>query len=459
MSKRRQASVQGAASALAVVHPQAGGIDIGASEIYVCVPRGCEAQPVRTFPSFTVDLYRLAEWLAACGVTTVAMESTGVYWVPLYEILEARDIEVYLVNSQHLKRVPGRKSDVSDCQWLQQLHTYGLLQASFRPAAEVCGLRTLVRQREMLVRYRAMHIQHMQKALTLMNLRLTEVLNDITGITGLSIIRTLVAGEQDPHRLARLRDPRCAHSEAEIAKALTGHYQAEQLFALRQALEAYDFYDTQLRACDAEIERLYDTLPPLPPPEEAPPPQPETRQRRKNQAYFDLTRTLYQWVGVDLTAIDGVDALTIQTVLSEIGLDMSRWPTVKHFTSWLGLAPKPEKSGGKVLRTYRPKTKQRANTALRLAAQSLARSQTGLGAFYRRLKARYGPAVANVATAHKLARIIYAMLKHRQPYHDPGPTYYEQQFRERSLRHLQRKAVEFGMTLVPTSPPPEPQVS
>lgn len=454
MSKQRRRR-----PAMTVVHEQAAGIDIGASEVYVCVPSASDAQPVRSFATFTADLYQLADWLVTCEVTTVAMESTGVYWVPLYEILESCGIEVCLVNSQHLKRVPGRKSDVSDCQWLQQLHTYGLLQASFRPADEICGLRTLVRQRAMLVECRAMHIQHMQKALTLMNLRLTEVLSDISGETGLAIIRAIVAGERNPQQLARLRDRRCAHSEAEIAKALTGHYKPEQLFALRQALEAYDFYDTQLRACDAEIERLYATWPHTPPPAGSPPPQPDTHKRRKNQAYFDLTSALYQMVGVDLTAIDGVDALTIQTVLSEIGLDMSRWPTGKHFASWLGLAPKPEKSGGKVLRTYRPKTKQRAATALRLAAQSLARSQSALGAFYRRLKARYGPAVANVATAHKLARIIYAMLKHRQPYHDPGPTYYEQQFRERTLRRLQRQATQLGLALVPLPALPQPQVS
>jgi transposase len=255
------------------------------------------------------------------------MESTGVYWVPLYEILEAHGIEVFLVNSQHLKRVPGRKSDVADCQWLQQLHSYGLLQASFRPSEEICALRTLVRQRENLVRYRAMHIQHMQKALTLMNLQLTRVLSDISGETGLAIIRAMVAGERNPQALARLRDRRCAHSEADIAKALTGHYKHEQLFALSQALEAYDFYDRQMRTCDAEIERLYQRLPPAPAPQSdmpAPPPKTQRQKRRKNQAHFDLASALYQKVGVDLTAIDGIDALTLQTVLSEIGLDMSR---------------------------------------------------------------------------------------------------------------------------------------
>jgi hypothetical protein len=294
-----------------------------------------------------------------------------------------------------------------------------------------------------------------------MNLQLTRVLSDISGVTGLAIIRAIVAGERNPHVLAQLRDGRCAHSQAEIAKALTGNYQPEQLFALGQALAAYDFYAEQLRACDEEIERFYAHLPPasLGEGNNPSPPKLRTQKRRKNQAHFDLRTLLYQKVGVDLTAVDGLEALTVQTVLSEIGLDMSRWPTVKHFTSWLGLAPKADKSGGKVLRSYRPKTKQRAATALRLAAQSLAHSQSGLGAFYRRMKARHGPAVANVATAHKLARIIYALLKHRQPYHDPGPSYYEQQFRERTLRRLQRKASELGMSLVPAPPPAAPVVS
>jgi transposase len=443
------AKTKNQANSFSVIHPNAAGLDIGASEIYAAVPEGRDEENVRSFPTFTVDLLALADWMQACGVDTVAMESTGVYWIPIYEILEARGIEVYLVNAHHAKNVPGRKTDVLDCQWIQQLHTFGLLRASFRPQEEISVLRSLVRHRENLVRYRSAHIQHMQKALQLMNVQLTQVVSDITGVTGLSIIRAIVAGEHDPLTLARFRHPACAKSSADIAKALDGHYKAEHLFALAQALEAYDFYNQQMLACDREIEAHYDSLPPAPPNPESLPPAPTHRKPRKNQANFDLTTALFQTVGVDLTAIDGIDALTAQTVISEIGLDMNRWPSVKHFTSWLGLAPNPEKSGGKVLRSHTRKTNNRANTALRIAAQSLARSQSALGAFYRRIRARQGAPKAITATAHKLARMIYYMLKHRRPYQDPGATYYEQQYHDRILRNLRRKAAQLGMQLIP----------
>jgi transposase len=293
---------------------------------------------VRVFPTFTADLIRLAEWLKACGIETVAMEATGVYWIPLFEILEAHGFIAYLVNARHLKNVSGRKSDVLDCQWIQQLHTYGLLKPSFRPPEEIVALRSLVRHREMLVQYRSAHIQHMQKALTQMNLRLTNVLSDITGVTGLRIIRTIVDGECDGRKLAQLRDERCKKSEAEIAKSLEGHFKREHLFALKQALELYDFYERQLQACDAELEAMYQEFEP---PDDAsiPPPQPRTQKRRKNQAHFDLRQALYRLTGLDLTEIDGIDALTLQKVLSETGTDMSKWPTVKHFTSWRTCVP------------------------------------------------------------------------------------------------------------------------
>jgi transposase len=332
------------------VHPNAAGLDIGASEIYAAVPTGRDTECVRAFPTFTADLKRLANWLEACGIETVAMESTGIYWLPIYEILEARGFDVYLVNSRHAKNVPGRKSDVLDSQWIQQLHTYGLLRASFRPEAEICALRSLVRHRENLVRYRSVHIQHMQKALQLMNLLLTQVVSDITGLTGLKIIRSIVAGERDPATLAQHRHALCKRSQAEIAKALEGNYKPEHLFALEQALEAFDFYDQQMQRCDREIEACLGSLPSLPPAPGAEPPKPRRQKRRKNQPHFDLATSLYQAVGVDLTAIDGIDSLTAQTIIAEIGLDMSRWPTVKHFASWLGVAPNHEISGGRVLR-------------------------------------------------------------------------------------------------------------
>lgn len=428
----------------------AAGLDIGAEEIYACVPADRDEQSMRVFATFTVDLYALADWLEACGIETVAMESTGVYWIPVYEILEARGFEVYLVNARHLKNVPGRKTDILDCQWIQQLHTYGLLRASFRPPEEICALRALARHRDNLIRYRSAHIQHMQKALQLMNVKLTQVVSDITGVTGMSIIRAIVAGERDPQVLAGLRNPQCAKSEAEIAKALQGNYQREHLFVLKQALALYDFYQQQIQECDAELEVLYAALPPSDD-QVSPAPKPRGGKPRKNQAHFDLATSLYQMAGVDLTAIDGLDALTVQTIITEIGVDMSPWRTVKHFTSWLCLAPYTDISGGKVLRSGSKKTQNRANTAFRIAAQSLSRSQSALGAFYRRMRARLGPAKANKATAHKLARIVYHMLKYREPYVDPGEAYYEQQYRERAIRNLKRKATKLGMELVPAA--------
>jgi transposase len=430
------------------INPNAAGIDIGAEEVWVAVPPDRDEESVRVFPTFTVDLNSLAEWLAACGIETVAMEATGVYWIPLFEILEAHGFVVYLVNARHLKNVSGRKSDVLDCQWIQQLHTYGLLKASFRPPEEIVALRSLVRHREMLVQYRAAHIQHMQKALTQMNLRLTNVLSDITGVTGLKIIRAIVAGERDGHKLAQFRDERCKKSEAEIAKSLEGHYKREHLFALQQALELYDFYDRQLHACDLELEAMYQEFEPPEDPS-SPPPQPRTQKRRKNQAHFDLRQALYRLSGLDLTEIDGIDALTLQKVLSETGTDMSKWPTVKHFTSWLHLCPNNKITGGKVKQRGVQPTQNRASTALRVAAASLKSSDSALGAYYRRMRARLGTPAAITATAHKLARILYHLLKYRQPYHDFGADHYEQQYRARVLRNLNRRAVKLGFRLEP----------
>lgn len=432
------------------INADAAGLDIGAEEIWACVPAGRDSTSVRVFPTFTADLHALADWLQACQVKTVAMESTGVYWIPVYEILESRGFEVYLVNARYIKNVPGRKTDVLDCQWIQQLHSYGLLHASFRPSEEICALRALARHRDNLIQHRSAHIQHMQKALELMNVKLTEVVSDITGVTGLSIIRAIVDGERDPQCLASFRQSGCKKSEAQIAKALQGNYKPEHVFVLKQSLAQYDFYLRQIQECDAEMEAMYAALPLSDPESRAPsPPEPKGGKPRKNQANYDLATTLYELVGVDLTAIDGIDALTAQTIITEIGLDVSAWPTVKHFTSWLGLAPHNDISGGKVLRTRTKKTKNKANLAFRLAAQSLHRSQSAVGAFYRRMKSRHGPAKATTATAHKLARMVYFMLKNRTDYVDPGVTYYEQQYRDRTIRNLKRKAASLGMELVP----------
>ena len=435
---------------LELLNLNAAGLDIGAQEIYACVPAERDSSPVRRFGTYTVDLHHLADWLASCGIETVAMESTGIYWIPVFEVLEMRGFDVSLVNARHRKHVPGRKSDVADCEWIQQLHTYGLLRSSFRPDEAICALRALVRHRQGLIESRSQQIQLMQKALEQMNVKLTQVVSDITGVTGLSIIRALLQGERDPKQLAKLRHTSCKQSEDEIAKALQGTYKPEHLFALRQALEAFDFYHRQLRVCDQEIEAQYASLPPAPPGDSTAPPAASGQKPRKNQAHFDLATSLYRSVGVDLTAIDGIHALTAQTIIAEIGLDMSRWPTSKHFTSWLGLSPHNEVSGGKVLRTRTKRTKNRANTALRLAAQSLHASDSALGGFYRRLRAKHGPAKAITATAHKLARIIYALLRDRTTYQDLGAEHYEQQYRQRAIRNLKRKAKRLGYQLVPS---------
>jgi transposase len=450
MSKKRSKRQKKAKNldALEQINLNAAGIDIGAEEVYVAVPQGRDDETVRSFPTFTADLVRLADWLEACGIETVAMEATGVYWIPLFEMLESRGFEVYLVNARHIKNVSGRKSDVLDCQWIQQLHTYGLLQPSFRPPEQICAIRSLVRHRDMLIKYRSAHIQHMQKALTVMNLRLTNVLSDITGVTGMKIIRSIVAGERNPQVLASFRHSNCAKSQAEIAKSLEGHYKREHLFALKQALELYDFYDHQLRDCDAELEARYQEFD-LPDDPGTPPPDPRTNKRRKNQPHFDLAQSLYRMAGVDLTKVDGLEAMTVQDILSEIGTDMSPWPTSKHFASWLRLSPNNKVTGGKVKQRGTLPSQNRANTAFRLAAQSLARSDCALGAFYRRIRARHGGPKAVTATAHKLARIVYFMLKNRQPYHDPGADYYEEQYRIRAIRNLQRKASKLGMRLEP----------
>jgi len=442
-------------NALEQINVNAAGIDVGSEEMYVAVPPGRDEESVRCFPAFTADLHQLADWLKSCGIDTVAMESTGVYWIPLFEILEESGFQVYLVNARHLKNVSGRKTDVLDCQWIQQLHTYGLLRPSFRPPEQIVAIRTLVRQREMLVGYRSAHIQHMQKALTQMNLRLPNVLSDITGVTGLKIIRAIVAGEQNPKILAEFRDGRCKKSEAEIIKSLEGHYKREQIFALKQAVELYDFYDKQMQACDRELEVMYKEFDPPQDPG-TPPPTPQQGKPCRNKTSFELASSLYRMTGVDLTQIDGVNALTIQKVLSETGTDMSKWPTVKHFASWLRLCPNNKITGGKVFHTGVLPTQNRANAALRIAASSLKHSNSALGAYYRRMRAHIGAPAAITATAHKLARIIYFMLRDHKPYHDCGADYFEEQQRTIAIRNLSRKAAKLGLRLEPSTPPAVP---
>lgn len=440
-----------AAEPLGLVHPHAAGLDIGKNEIWAAVPALAGRETVRRFGTFTPDLQALADWLVACGVTTVAMESTGVYWIPIFELLEARGLEACLVNARHIKNVPGRKSDVQDCQWLQQLHSFGLLRASFRPEAELVALRAYLRQRAMLVEHRAAHVQHMQKALLQMNLRLTQVLSDITGTTGLAIIRAIVAGERNPHHLAARRDRRCQRTEPEIAKALTGSYRPEHLFALRQALALYDAYTTQLAECDRQLEQQYAALKPRFDPDDpdqplGPDPKPTTHA--KNAPDFDVRRELFELVGVDLTVVPGLYA-NVQALLAEIGTDMSKFPTAKHFCSWLGLAPHNDITGGRVKRSRTLPTHNRAGQVLRLAAQSAGRGRSGLGAYYRTQKARLGAASAITATAHKLARIVYHMLHDRQPYQPLTQAAYARQRREREVRELEKRAAQLGLRLQP----------
>lgn len=433
------------------VNINAAGIDVGGSSHFVAVPADRDAESVREFATFTNDLYRLADWLHACGIETVAMESTGVYWIPLFQILEERGFEVKLVDARQLKRVPGRKSDVVDCQWLQQLHTFGLLAGAFRPDDQICVLRSYMRQRAMLATYAGQHVQHMQKALVQMNLQLQVVLDDITGATGMKIIRAVLAGERDPHRLAALRHGKCKHSEATIAEALRGDWREEHLFALGQAVELVEAYQAKIAACDARIQAHLQTFTDRG--TGTPPPAGPKPRADRHDLSFDATTELHRLTGVDLTAIPGLQAHTALKLLSEIGLDMSPWPSAKHFGSWLGLAPNNRVSGGKVLSRRTKPTANRAATALRVAAQSLHRSQSALGAFLRRKAAHLGMPKAITATAYKLARILYSMLANGSDFVDPGQDAYERAHAARVVRTLSRRAHALGYQLVKNDQP------
>jgi transposase len=439
---------------LGIVHPHAAGLDISAHEIVAAVSPASDAQPVRTFGTFTVDLYLLADWLGQCGVDTVAMESTGVYWIPIFELLEARGITVHLVNARHVKTVPGRKSDWNDAQWLQQLHALGLLRGSFRPDGEMCVLRTYLRHRAELLQHRAPHILHMQKALLHMNIQLTQVLSDITGLTGLAIIRAIVAGERDPVRLAQLRNVNCKSSEDQIAKALTGTWRAEHVFTLTQALALFDYYTALVTECDAQIERQFAAMKPRFERDDTSPPLKARKpnSKSKNKPNFNARAELKRVVGLDLTAVTGLSSSLVLTIVSEIGTDMTRWPTVKHFAAWLGVAPRNDISGGKVLRSRTLKNVNRATQAFRHAAQSVARSDSAFGAYFRRMRAKLGPQQAIVATAHKIARVVYHLLKEHEAFEKTSAMEYDQHCQQRELKQLQRKAAQLGYVLTPHQP-------
>jgi transposase len=432
---------------LSPIHPAAAAIDIGAKMHVAAVSPDRDPEPVRTFQTFTDDLHRLADWFVRCGIQTVVMESTGVYWIPIFEILEQRGFEVMVVNARDAKHVPGRKSDVSDAEWLQRLHEYGLLRASFRPQAEIAGLRAYLRQRERLLDYAAAHIQHMQKALTQMNLQLHHVVSDITGVTGMTIIRAIVAGERDPNVLATHRNRRCHASVETVCQALVGNYREEHVFALTQALELYDVYQAKVAACDMQIEAILKRLKKnaTPPASKLLPARHEARSA--NAPAFDARAALHAILGVDLTQINGMGPYLALKLVGECGTNLTAWPTAKHFTSWLGLAPHNKISGGKVLSSKTRRTGNRAASLLRLAAVSVGRTDTALGAFYRRLSARVGKAKAITGTARKIAVLFYNTLRHGMSYVDPGATYYEERYRQRVLGNLQRRAKSLGYVL------------
>ena len=426
------------------VFPNAAAVDVGASSHWVAVPPHQGDDPVHEYGAMTDDLNAMADWLLACGVDTVALESTGVYWIPVFEVLEQRGLKVFLVDARQMKYVPGRKSDVQDCQWLQKLMSLGLLRAACRPDVEVCVGRAVARQREVLIADQSSWVQRMQKALVQMNIQLTEVLSDVMGMTGQAIIRAIVAGERDPKVLARHRNARVKASAEDITKALTGNWREEHLFVLSQALGVYDDIAKHLAVCETKLQGLLNKLGQAQIDLGKAP-----RAGSKLRAEFDVRQILANWAGVDLTRINGLAATTVMKILTEIGPDLGRFETVKHFCSWLGLCPATKISGGKVLSSGTKRSANRARQALKMAAMSLSHSDSALGAFYRRLCGRMDKPRANTATAHKLARMVYFMLTRGQAFVDQGQHHYEEQQRQRSVAALKRRAASLGFVVTP----------
>lgn len=440
------------------VNLNACGIDVAAGMHAVAVPPGSspDGEDVKEFEAYTRDLHAIADWLAACDVRTVAMESTGVYWVVLYELLESRGFEVHIVDPRQLKRAPGRKTDILDCQWLQQLHTFGLLRGAFRPNEQICTLRGYVRQRAMLVQYASYHILHIQKALEQMNIKLKRVITEVTGVTGMRIIRSILQGERDPQKLAALRDGRCKNDEDAIAKALEGTWRAEHLFALKQAVELYETFQDKILDCDRAIEDYLATF------NEAEARHEKSasprKARRRNEPHFDVGTALHRATGVDLTRIEAIDSSTALKIISEVGTDVSSWSDSKHWCSWLSLCPGNNKTGGRQRSGRTTPSANRVAAALRLAARSLWHSNSALGAFLRRIAARKGMPKAITATAHKLARLVYYMLKYGTDYVVKSQHEYELQHRQRQIKSLHRRAAQLGYELrqLPQWQPLEP---
>ena len=432
------------------INLNAAGIDVGAGSHFAAVSEARSEKPVREFEAYKPELYRLADWLLEWGGGDGGDGVHGVYWIPLFGVLEERGLEVMLVDPRRVKNVPGRKTDVLDCQWLQQLHTYGLLSGAFWPEADIRQLRSYLRQRAMLVEYAAHHVQHMQKALTQMNVKLQHVISDITGKTGMDIIEAIVRGERDPVKLAGLRDHRIRADEDTIAKSLRGHWREEHIFELTQALDLYRVYQAKINECDRQIEKRLASFEDISGgvPSDT---KPGNRRSKGNAPRFDLRTHLFRMTGVDLTQIVGVDGYTVLKVVSGAGTDMTKWPAAKHFASWLGLSPNNKITGGKAISSRTKPSANRAAKALRLAAYSLHRSDSALGSLLRRKKARLGAPKAITATAHKLARIIYSMLRYGQEYVDAGAEYYESQYRQRVLRNAKHRAAQLGYELVPKS--------